>query len=173
MGYITLAYICAVISLLVSYQMMSFVRSLSLLRRAILAIAFVLGPPLLMVGAAAGSALFLDKGMKGGDAAAVRFAVRAMIWLVPWFAYIYVVRFRMWFVSQRHTSVVIYLLGIAFLAGMVHPLALWLGNNDGDGQGMLAVTAAMALSVLISAGLADIVLKGSLSEPTMKAHGGQ
>ena len=158
MGYITLAYVCAVVALVVSHQAMSFARSLSVLRRVILGIAFVLGPPLLMVGTALGSALVLDRGVKGDDAAVMRFAVWVMMWLVPWFAYIYVVRFRMWFAPQRGISVIIYLLGIIFLAGMVYPLALWLGNNDGDGQAILAMLAAMALSILIATGLADLVL---------------
>lgn len=165
---IALAYLCAVIALLVSHQAGCFVKTISPSRRVLFGIGFVLGPPLLMVSAAVGTALIFDRAIKGSVAAGIEFAVWTMIWLVPWFAYIYAIRLLMSLASRRVASLVIYLFGIVLMVAMVYPLALWLGETDGGGQGIVAMMAAMALSILISAGLADLVLKTREAGPQME-----
>ncbi len=162
MMYVVLAYLCAVIALMVSYRMGSFVKSLSPPRRLLSAVGAIFGPPIVLGGIpfviAIGMALASQQ-----SSGTIRFAVWTMIWLVPWFAYMYMVRLLMWLASRRWVKLAPYLLGIALMAAMVYPLALWLGNNDGEGQGILALTAAMALSILISTGLADLLVPISSS----------
>ena len=64
--FLVLAYLYAVIALLVSYHTGSLVKTISPSRRVLFGIGFVLGPPLLMVGVAVGSALILDRALKVG-----------------------------------------------------------------------------------------------------------
>ena len=82
-----------------------------------------------------------------------------IIWFAPWFACIYLFRMGMAFISCRLAAIGLYIFGIILMAAIVYPLAFWLGSGDGEGQAFLGLTAAMAMAILISAGIADIVLR--------------